>query len=415
MVAIANVKIWDYKIGVILWDEMQHLGIFEFDKNFLKLGLDISPIIIPLSELENGKMVFSFPLLNSETFNGLPGLLSDSLPVRFGNQMIDAYFFNRGKKSHDLTPVEKLCYIGKNGIGAIEFEAFEVQNLEISKKIEIYDLFDFVNETLIIKSNSLKDNSSLFQLTTVLGGKNPKAIVGYNTKTNEFRTNISDKIEDFEHWIIKLDGIKNFENSDSKIEYAYYLMALDCGITINESKLIQENGRSHFMTKRFDGQNNQKIHMQSLCGLAHFDCKNQGFYSYEQVFQIMRQIRLPYSDSEEMYRRMVFNVMSRNQNDSTKSISFLMFPNGKWQLSPAYNLTYSNNPNVIKHQMTVNGKTENILLEDLLAVAKSVNIKKPKAIIDKCNEVLFNWDIYAHKAGVNTAKIREIERELIVF
>ncbi len=415
MVAIANVKIWDNKIGVILWDEMQHLGIFEFDKNFLKLALDISPIIMPLSELEKGKMVFSFPLLNSETFNGLPGLLSDSLPDNFGNQMIHSYLSNRDKKSHDLTQVDKLCYIGKNGIGAIEFEAFEIQNLEISKKIEPNDILDFVNETLTSKLNSLKDNSNLFQLTTVLGGENPKAAVGYNNKTNELRTNISDLLEGFEHWIIKLDGIKKIENTNLKIEYAYYLMALDCGITINESKLIQENGRSHFMTKRFDRQNNQKIHMQSLCALAHFDSKKSGFYSYEQVFQIMRIMKLPHSDSEEMYRRMVFNVMSRNQNDSTKSISFLMFPNGKWQLSPAYGLIYSNDLNLYEHQMTVNRKTQNILLEDLLAVAKSVNIKKPKAIIDKCNEVLFNWDIYAQKAGVDSYKVREIERKLIVF
>jgi serine/threonine-protein kinase HipA len=181
---------------------------------------------------------------------------------------------------------------------------------------------------------------------------------------------------------------------------------------------MTENNRSHFMTKRFDRQNNQKIHMQTLCGIAHFDYNMPRAYSYEQAFQIMRQMKLPHSDMEELYRRMVFNVMSRNQDDHTKNISFLMFPNGEWQLSPAYDVTYAYNPDnfwLKVHQMSVNGKRENILLEDLLAVAKNINLKKPKPIIELCTEVLSNWRDYAVKAGIENVQIEQIDKQIILY
>jgi serine/threonine-protein kinase HipA len=195
-------------------------------------------------------------------------------------------------------------------------------------------------------------------------------------------------------------------------------MAKDCGITMSESKLMTENGRSHFMTKRFDRQNNQKIHMQTLCGIAHFDYNQPRAYSYEQAFQVMREMKLSYADNEELYRRMVFNVLSRNQDDHTKNISFLMFPNGEWQLSPAYDITYAYNPDnfwLKAHQMSVNGKRENILLEDLLAVAKNVNIKKPIAIIELCNKILQEWETYASKARIDKIQTAQIKKEIIIY
>jgi serine/threonine-protein kinase HipA len=428
MVAIANIKLWNNNVGVILWDEMRNLGIFEFDKAFTKLGLDISPILMPLSDFENGKRVFSFPTLNNETFKGLPGLLSDCLPDKFGNQIIDAWLAQHGINIEDFTPVDRLCYIGKRGMGALEFEPVNNVSTENSNKIEIEELVKFAKEVLDERTqfhantNSEKGYSDILQVGSSAGGARAKAIIAYNEKTHEVRSGQIDGLEGFDYWLIKFDGVTNAQLGDPKgygnIEYAYYLMALDCGIEMSESKLMQENGRSHFMTKRFDRQKNQKIHMQTLCGLAHFDYNQPRAYSYEQAFQIMRQMKLPYSDSEELYRRMVFNVMSRNQDDHTKNISFLMFPDGKWQLSPAYDITYAYNPEnfwLKAHQMSVNGKREAILLEDLLAVAKNVGIKKPKAIIERCNEILFNWDIYAEKAAVELDQIRQIERELIVF
>lgn len=428
MVAIADVKIWNKKVGVILWNEQRNLGVFEFDKSFLKLGLDIAPLMMPIAEAQKGNRIFSFPMLNPDTFKGLPGLLSDSLPDKFGNQIIDAWLAQQGKNSSDFNPVDRLCYIGKRGMGALEFEPTNNISVENSNPIQIQELVKFAKEVLENRQDfhtnmdNEKGFSDILQVGSSAGGARAKAIIAYNETTGEVRSGQVDDLEGFDYWLIKFDGVTNQQLGDPKgygnIEYAYYLMAVDCGITISESKLMTENGRSHFLTKRFDRQNNQKIHMQTLCGLAHFDYNQPRIYSYEQAFQIMRQMRLPYSDMEELYRRMVFNVMSRNQDDHTKNISFLMFPDGKWQLSPAYDITYAYNPDnfwLKAHQMSVNGKRENITLEDLLAVAKNVNIKKPKAIIELCNKVLSNWSVYAEKSRIDTVQINQIEKQMIFY
>jgi serine/threonine-protein kinase HipA len=428
MVAIASIKIWNYNVGVVLWDARRNYGVFEFDKNFHKLGLNLSPLMMPIVDYENGKNVFSFPNLNPETFKGLPGLLSDSLPDKFGNQMIDAWLSQQGKNSLDFTPVDRLCYIGKRAMGALEFEPVSDIYKENSNAIEIQELVKFAKEVLDERNNfetntdSEKGFSDILQVGSSAGGARAKAVIAYNEMTHEVRSGQIDGLKGFEYWLIKFDGVTNHQLGDPKgygnIEYAYYLMALDAGIVISASKLMTENNRSHFMTKRFDRHNNQKIHMQTLCGLAHFDYNQPRAYSYEQAFQVMREMKLSYADREELYRRMVFNVISRNQDDHTKNISFLMFPDGKWQLSPAYDITYAYNPDnfwLKAHQMSVNGKRENIQLNDLLAVAKNVNIKKPLVIIRKCNEIISNWKNYAQKAGVDTIQIAQIENQLIKY
>jgi serine/threonine-protein kinase HipA len=428
MVAIADVKIWNKKVGVVLWNEQKNLGVFEFDKSFLKLGLDISPLMMPIGESQKKNSIFSFPMLNPETFKGLPGLLSDSLPDKFGNQIIDAWLAQQGKNSSDFNPVDRLCYIGKRGMGALEFEPANIVTIENSNPIQIQELVKFAKEVLENRTDfhtnidTEKGFSDILQVGSSAGGARAKAIIAYNVSTGEVRSGQVDGLDGFDYWLIKFDGVTNQQLGDPKgygnIEYAYYLMVLDCGITISESKLMTENGRSHFLTKRFDRQNNQKIHMQSLCGLAHFDYNQPRIYSYEQAFQVLRQMKLPYTDMEELYRRMVFNVMARNQDDHTKNISFLMFPNGEWQLSPAYDITYAYNPDnfwLKAHQMSVNGKRENITLEDLLAVAKNVNIKKPKIIIELCNKVLSNWRMYAEKSGIDNIQINQIEKELSIY
>jgi serine/threonine-protein kinase HipA len=426
MVAIASVKIWNHNVGVILWDALRNYGVFEFDKNFYKLGLDISPIMMPIASTKQVGKVFSFPNINPETFKGLPGLLSDSLPDKFGNQMIDAWLAQQGKSNQDFTPVDRLCYIGKRGMGALEFEPIHNLYEEKSNTIVIDELVKFAKEVLDeradFKTNtdSEKGFSDILQVGSSAGGARAKAVIAYNKTTHEVRSGQIDGLDGFDYWLIKFDGVTNHQLGDPKgygnIEYAYYLMARDAGITISESKLMTENGRSHFMTKRFDRQKNQKVHMQTLCGMAHFDYNQPRAYSYEQAFQSMRQMKLSYSDAEELYRRMVFNVLSRNQDDHTKNISFLMFPDGKWQLSPAYDITFAYNPDnfwLKAHQMSVNGKRENIKLEDLLAVAKNVNIKKPLDIIQKCNYAISNWKKYAQQAGIDTIQIKQIEAQLI--
>jgi serine/threonine-protein kinase HipA len=428
MIAVADVKIWNHKVGVVLWDQQRNYGVFEYDKQFFKLGLDLSPIMMPVGDAQRGSKIFSFPLLNPDTFKGLPGLLSDSLPDKFGNQIIDAWLAQQGKSSSDFNPVDRLCYIGKRGMGALEFEPASNGTVEKSNPIEIQELIKFAKEVLNTRSDfhsdldSEKGFSDILQVGSSAGGARAKAIIAYNKTTGDVRSGQVDGLEGFDYWLIKFDGVTNHQLGDPKgygnIEYAYYLMAIDAGITMSESILMTENNRSHFMTKRFDRQNNQKIHMQTLCGIAHFDYNMPRAYSYEQAFQIMRQMKLPHSDMEELYRRMVFNVMSRNQDDHTKNISFLMSPNGGWQLSPAYDVTYAYNPDnfwLKAHQMSVNGKRENILLEDLLAVAKNINLKKPKPIIESCNEVLSNWSDYAVKAGIENTQIEQIGKQIILY
>ena len=428
MIAIADVKIWNHKVGVVLWDQQRNYGVFEYDKQFFKTGLDLSPIMMPVADAQRGRKVFSFPQLNPDTFKGLPGLLSDSLPDKFGNQIIDAWLAQQGKSSSDFNPVDRLCYIGKRGMGALEFEPASNSVVEKSNPIEIQELVKFAKQVLDSRSDfhsdmdSEKGFSDILQVGSSAGGARAKAIIAYNTTTGDVRSGQVDGLEGFDYWLIKFDGVTNHQLGDPKgygnIEYAYYLMAIDAGITMSESKLMTENNRSHFMTKRFDRQNNQKIHMQTLCGIAHFDYNQPRAYSYEQAFQVMRQMKLPYSDMEELYRRMVFNVMSRNQDDHTKNISFLMFPDGKWKLSPAYDVTYAYNPDnffFFSHQMSVNGKRENIFLEDLLAVDKNINLKKPKPIIELCNEVLSNWKNYAEKSGIENAQREQIGKQIILY
>lgn len=428
MNTVASIKIWDRKVGAVLWDESKNVGVFEFDKNFIDSGLDLSPITLPLSEASKGRRVFSFPFLNFETFKGLPGLLADSLPDKFGNQVIDAWLAQQGKTAQSFNPVDRLCYIGKRGMGALEFEPESGSSIIPSNKLEINALVEFAKEVLAERASfqtNLKDEkgfSDILQVGSSAGGARAKAIIAYNQKTGEVRSGQIDGLDGFDYWLIKFDGVTNHQLGDPKgygnIEYAYYLMATTAGINMMESELKIENQRAHFMTKRFDRVNNQKMHMQTLCGLAHFDYNMPGSYSYEQALMIMRQMQLPYPDMEELFRRMVFNVMARNQDDHTKNISFLMNSEGKWSLSPAYDVTFAFNPSnfwLKAHQMTINGKKENIELNDVLSLAKNVNIKKPQQIIDECREAILKWDEFAEKAIIPLAQQKEIKSLFNLF
>lgn len=420
----AAVTIWGKKVGVLFWDITKNVAVFEFDKVFLDSSLDISPIHLPLNKANSNRTVYTFPYLNFETYKGLPGFIADSLPDKFGNQMINAWLAQQGRAIESFNPVERLCYIGKRAMGALEFEP-EIENKKATSVVlEIGDLIAFAKLILDEKNDfhtNLKNKegfSELLQISSSAGGARAKAIIAYNPISGEVRSGQIDGLEGFDYWIIKFDGVTNQQLGDPKgygnIEYAYYLMATAAGITMMECQLKKENNRAHFMTKRFDRVGSEKIHMQTLCGLAHFDYNQPGMYSYEQCFQIMRELHLPYTDYEEMYRRMVFNVMARNQDDHTKNISFLMNKDGKWKLSPAYDVTFAYNPSNFGlqfHQMTINGKKTAIVLNDLLAVAKNMNIKKPEKIIEEVRLALKSWSVFAKQAAIN----KTIEEEINSF
>ncbi len=429
MVNLANVILWDKLVGAILWDEAREVASFEMDAAFVRQGIDIAPLTMPLQSASKGA-IFQFPALPKETYQGLPGLLADALPDRFGGQLIDIWLASQGRARNSMNPVERLCYQGNRGMGALEFAPAIKQEKDTTKNLEISNLVALSKKALEQKSElntalSQTEAEALMDIVKVgtsAGGARAKAVIAYNPVTKEVRSGQLLAPEGFEHWLIKFDGVTNEQLSDPKgygrIEYAYYKMATACGINMTESKLLEEGGRAHFMTKRFDRlPNNQKLHMQTLCGLCHYDYNNPNAYAYEQAFQAMRELRLPYTDAEQLYLRMVFNVIARNQDDHTKNISFLMDTSGKWTLSPAYDVTYAYNPEnkwIARHQMSVNGKRESIDQSDLLNIAKQMNIKKPKDIIGLVIETVKNWKHFAQEAQMPERQALALEKTFLL-
>ena len=334
---VAKIFLWDTLVGAVWWNEETQTAVLEFAPEGIKSNLDVAPIIMPINNMLNGNRIFSFPGLNQETYKGLPGMLADVLPDRFGNAVIDAWLARKGRSAADVNPVERLCFIGTRGMGALEFQPAAEPFMEESEILEMKELVNIASDLIHqkkklktnLKENRLQALRSMIQVGTSAGGARAKAIVAFNEKTGEVRSGQLPAGEDFEYWILKFDGIHDAVLGNpagyGRIEYAYYQMAVDCGIEMMESRLLEENDRAHFMTKRFDRVGNEKLHMQSLCGIAHFDFNMPGAYGYEQAFQIMRQLRLPYQAAEQMFLRMVFNVVARNQDDHTKNIAFLFF------------------------------------------------------------------------------------------
>lgn len=423
MVTLAYINIWGQRAGVVMWNENTESAVFEYEPSFERLGLNLSPILMPL----NPHRSYQFTSISKDTFMGLPGLLADALPDAYGKALLDRWLATIGRSF--ANPVERLCYQGKRSMGALEFEPAQDTFLEKDTRIEIDSLVEVAREALNQKSkldtNLSQDRKealiNIIKVGTSAGGQRAKAVIAYNEKTQEVRSGQIDAPEGFEHWLLKLDGVTNQELGDPKfyglIEYAYYLMAKDAGIEMMPCRILPENGRSHFMTKRFDRVGGkEKLHMQTLCGIAHYDYKMLRAYSYEQAFLVMRQLRLPYFQAEEMFRRMIFNVVARNQDDHTKNISFLMDKTGKWRLSPAYDISWSYNPEgkwTSQHQMSINNKWSDFSMDDLLTVASSMNIKSPREIIEKTIDVVAHWPVYAASLGIPKDTIEVINSTLI--
>jgi serine/threonine-protein kinase HipA len=425
----AYVNIWDKRAGAVAWDAETGTAAFEFDPSFISKEWDLSPLMMPLPEA--AERIFSFPeLRNSQAFKGLPGLLADALPDRYGNEIINNWLTRRGRPSNSLNPVEMLCFIGKRGMGALEFTPNEPGISNRSVRIEISDLVKIANDILSGRQNfstNLSDNEEkalldILKISTSAGGARAKAIIAYNHKTKEVRSGQVLAPEGFTHWLVKFDGVSDSQfgaaHGYGRVEMAYYLMAKDAGIEMKECRLIEENGRAHFMTRRFDREpGNEKIHMQSFCAMQHYDFNDVLSYSYEQLFETMRILGLPYPDAEQVFRRMVFNVLARNCDDHTKNFAFLMDKTGYWRLSPAFDVCHSYRPGsawVSQQSLSVNGKRQNITRDDLLSVAKQMNIKKASNIIDRINDVIKNWNQYAEEAGVDV-KLREAIKSTLII
>ena len=410
MVDVAKVNLFGLTVGTFRWDDRYKIVRFEYDRSFIGRGIEPSPLMMPVRE---GR-IYAFPDLDRETFKGLPGMLADALPDSYGRALFDKWLALTGRISSN--PIETLCFLGKRCMGALEFEpAIDIPDYQ-NEKIEIDSLVNVAREALAEKSSfdtNLNENkkqaiAEILRLGTSAGGQRAKAIIAYNKTTGEVRSGQVEAPAGFDYYLIKLDGVSaqaGFKETENygRLEYSFYQLAKTCGIEMSECSLIEENGRAHFLTKRFDRKDGKKIHMQTLCGIAHFDYRLHRAYSYEQAFNVMRALRLSYAEAKEAFRRMVFNVVVRNQDDHTKNISFLMGEDGKWRLSPAYDMGYAYNPNggwTATHQMSINGKFENITRQDLLVFAELNNIKDAASIIDEVDEAVSHWHLIAKECGV---------------
>jgi serine/threonine-protein kinase HipA len=414
---VAEVRLWGRRIGAVSLEEGAKTAAFQYEPAFLDSGIELSPIAMPLSS-----QIYQFPSLPEVSFHGLPGLLADSLPDRFGNALIDAWLATQGRRPETFNAVERLCYIGVRGMGALEFAPAKGPRLNGSTRVQLDELVKLASEVLTHRASlqvSFAPNTrhtglrEILRVGTSAGGARAKAIIAWNRNTNEVRSGQVAAPPGFDYWLLKFDGVranKDKELEDPKgytvIEYAYALMATDAGIEMTECRLLEEGGRRHFMTQRFDRlSDGGKLHMQSLAALAHYDFNSAGTYSYEQAFDTIKRLGLAMHAREQQFRRMLFNVVARNQDDHVKNIAFLMDKAGVWSLSPAFDVTYAYNPDGLwtnRHQMTINGKTDKFTSEDFKAVAQVAGLKRGrhKRILAEVVGTVKQWPRYAGEAGV---------------
>ena len=431
---VAEVKIWGELVGAVAWDDTTGYVTFEFDPKFKTRGWNLSPLQMPITAT---KSIYSFPSLQkktdaaSDTFKGLPGLLADALPDRYGNDLINLWLAQQGRTPNSMNPVEMLCFIGTRGMGALEFEPATIQPQKKTFSVEINSLVEMAQKMLSnkeafttnIQADEEKAMMEILRVGTSAGGARPKAVIAYNEKTGEVRSGQTIAPKGFEHWLLKLDGVSDIQLGNShgygRVEMAYYNMARACGIIMMPSALLEENGRAHFMTKRFDREGGDiKHHIQTFCALKHFDYNLVNSFSYEQLFQTMRELKLPYPDAEQMFRRMVFNVVARNCDDHTKNFAFRLKKSGKWELAPAYDVCHAYQPKhkwVSQHSLSINDKREKITKEDLLIIGKSIKNKKAAEVINEiCNKVE-QWKSFADDVKVSPGLRDEIAATLINF
>ncbi len=417
MTTVAEVRLWGRTIGAVSLEDGASTAAFQYDPAFARSGIQVSPIVAPLAT-----EVYSFPSLPQRSFFGLPGLVADSLPDKFGSLLIDAWLASRGRLPGSFNPVERLCYVGARGMGALEFAPAVGPRSAPAKRLQIEALVDLASTVLSHRSQLAatfagpgagKALADILRVGTSAAGARAKAVIAWNRETNEVRSGQLSADPGFEYWLLKFDGVAG--NGDREladpagygaVEFAYSLMARTAGIEMADCRLMEENGRRHFMTKRSDRlAGGRKLHLQSLAALGHFDFNAAGAHSYEQAFQVIRQLGLAMPAVVEQFRRMVFNILARNQDDHVKNIAFLMDQTGRWSLSPAFDLTFSYNPTgdwTSRHQMSCNGKRDGFSRDDLFAVAALASITKRRAesVFGQVYQAVTRWTEFADAAKV---------------
>ncbi len=429
---VAEVKIWGKQVGAVAWDTDRGLATFEYHPQFRQTQWDLAPLKMSIKDNRNQ---FSFPELQKDknstfdTFKGLPGLLADALPDKYGNQLINLWLAQQGMAQDSMNPVEMLCFIGTRGMGALEFEPTVLKEPKRTFSIEI-DRLVYTAQKMLEQRGAFATNlnkeeeqavAEILKIGTSAGGARPKAVIAWNKKTGEVKSGQTKAPNGFEHWLLKLDGVNDVQLGSThgygRVEMAYYHMAIACGIEMMPSELLEENGRAHFMTKRFDRAGaEEKHHVQTFCALKHFDYNLVNSFSYEQLFQCMRELKLSYADAEQMFRRMVFNVIARNCDDHTKNFSFVLKQGGKWELAPAYDLCHAYRPGsqwVSQHALSINGKRKDFTKADLLVIGNSIRFKKAAETIDEINATVNQWIKFADGVKVQPTLRNQIGKTLL--
>jgi len=424
-------ELWGRRIAAVTWEADREIGVFQYTPEFSASGIQVSPLHMPLRNAP-----YEFQGLSTETFKGLPGMCADSLPDKFGNALIDVWLASQNRSAESFNPVERLCYTGTRGIGALEYKPVIKHSPTHSRKLDVDRLVNLANRVLRDRENlsgqltgedDKHDIENILRVGTSAGGARAKAILTWNEQTGEFRSGQVESGKGYTHWLMKFDGVdenKDKELADPKgfgrIEYAYYLMAKHAGIIMMPCRLHEEGGRAHFMTKRFDrSDDGSKWHYQSLCALQHFDFNIAGAYSYEQAIQTLKTLALPAEDIEQQVRRALFNIIARNQDDHVKNIGFIMDKEGEWRLSPAFDVVYSYNPSgawTSQHQMSLSGKRDGFDMSDLLVFAEFAGLKtaKAKTMINDILAAVKSWMDFAEQAKVHDEHASQIKRTLRV-
>lgn len=415
-----DVFLWGTKIGMLDYEPGQtEIATFEYDENFIKVGIELSPI-----NVSTQNKIYNFDNISFNTFHGLPGFIADSLPDKFGNQLIDQYFTQKGKNNNEITALDRLLYIGDRGLGALEYRPSIDFNNSQDTKLDLRSLSELaelvLNKKDILKSNlNNADKESALKLLKVgssAGGARSKALVALDSEGNIYDGTINHANIKCKYYLLKFDNDNNSDrdNKDpkgmTKIEYIYSLFAKKCDIDTPITDYIEDGDDFHFLIERFDrinkGNKLDKLHYVSWCGMAHAHRDITGAYSYEQLVLTARNIGLGQDTAKEIFKRAVFNIVGKNQDDHTKNFGFLMDRQGNWRLSPSFDMTYSYDPLgkwTKNHQINLNGKQNSFTKEDIITFGKYCGLNKNKSldILNKTIYIFKKFEEYADKYNVS--------------
>ena len=418
---VIEVLVWGRSVGALARDPSVGSYAFAYEPAWRRSGIELAPLTMPLGDR---RATFAFPNLPEATYHRLPGMLADALPDEFGNALIDAWMAEHGVTKRDVTTLDRLAYMGKRGMGALEFKPARGSHRESADSLEMKSLVEearkLVEGNVSVDAHARAAIANIIRVGTSAGGARAKAVIAWNPKTDQIRSGQFDAAPGFEHWLLKFDGVGKYAELGTggdygRIEYAYYRMAKTAGIEMSRCRLLEENGRAHFMTRRYDRDTVKgqtiKHHVQTLCAMNHLDFKQRGTHAYAQLFIVITQLGLGDEALEQAFRRMAFNVMARNCDDHTKNFAFLLRQGGSWELAPAYDVTHAHNPKgewTYQHLMSVNGKFAEIARADLLAEADRFGVRRPNDLLEEVRAAVENWESVAEEAGIGKETVRYV-------